>query len=66
MPAPKTKYLPLYVPQDLYAQLDAVALYEERIPEQQAVWILKQVLGAPQPAGGDDDPPPPSVAGQSK
>jgi hypothetical protein len=57
MLAAKTKCLPLYVPLDLYAQLDAVALREERIPEQQAVWILKQHLGTSLPGGGEDDPP---------
>jgi hypothetical protein len=61
MAAPKTKCLPLYVPADLYAQLDAAALREERIPEQQAVWILRQHLAQGSPAGGETDPPRPAT-----
>jgi hypothetical protein len=60
MPAAKTKYLPLYVPQDVYTRLAQAAQQQERVPEQQAAWILRQALSDAR--RGEDDPPDPRAA----
>jgi len=40
----KTKLLPLYLPGEVYARLERVALAEERDPLQHARWLIKQAI----------------------
>jgi hypothetical protein len=40
----RSKFLPVYLPRELYTRLEAQARAEERDAVQQATWILKQKL----------------------
>lgn len=43
----RTRYLPLYVPSDVYKRLEQAGIAEERDVLQQARWILKRALEEP-------------------
>ena len=49
-PRTRAKYLPLYLPGDMYARLEREAEMQERDPYQHARYLLKQALDAPTPA----------------
>jgi len=65
----RSRRLPLYVPGDLYEQIEALAEAQERTPIQQSVWLIKRALGD-QPdrdrelttIGGADRPQPDQAA----
>ena len=41
----RSKYLPLYLPKEVYDQLEHAARVEDRDPIQQARYLLRQALG---------------------
>lgn len=43
----RTRPLPLYIPSDMYARLERLGQTEERNVLQQARWILRRALDAP-------------------
>ena len=55
---PRTKYLPIYLPGDVYARLERAALAAERDPLQHARWLIKRAVQGDAPQA---DPPRPSV-----
>ena len=56
----RSKVLPIYLPSDVYANLERRARAEEREPVQQARWLLKQALEGPKTEAGS----PASAAGR--
>lgn len=57
-----SKYVgPLSLPTELYRQLERIGQAEERDPLQQARWLLRQALTAPEPVA--DRQPEPVGAG---
>lgn len=54
----RTRYVPLYLPGDVYARLEQQALAAERDPMQHARWLIRQAVEADgrdrAPVAGDE------------
>jgi hypothetical protein len=42
----KTKYLPIYLPGDVYVRLEQLAMAEERDPVQHARWLIRRYVSS--------------------